>query len=83
MNALARRPRPRVSMPEICMGVMIKPNGDHELVVEMPSQIVAMKFPLPVIERLARGIEAAKIAITMADAGPDVVRERFVPLEVE
>lgn len=76
------RPAPRIDLSAITVGVLLDPNGAHQLVIEGPAHMVAMKFNVAQVDVLDRAIDDFRTRIVQADAGPDFHKQMFKPLAV-
>lgn len=76
------RSAPRIEMSAITVGILLDPNGAHQLVIEGPANMVSMKFNFAQVDVLDRAIDDFRTRIVQADAGPDFTKQMFKPLAV-
>lgn len=77
------RPAPRIHVADIAVGLILDPNGAHELEVAAPHNIVSMRFTRDQVDQLEQAIVRFKRRVTFEDgrSGPDLRSRRFIALE--
>jgi hypothetical protein len=74
--------RSQIVADEISARVLLDPNGQHQLEICMPSEVMEYRFTQNQVVQLEAACARYRAITVRADGGPDFHNRKSVPIEV-